>query len=276
MRAPHRGRLSRITPVVVVIAALGLAAAALAAPGGTATRSKTLDAKSFGAVKARCPHGTRPAFGGFKAGFARDGGALPAAMGLSGRAWRFAAGNNSEDPNSIRSIAYCSDHPAYAVRSASRFIGASTVKSVRATCPRGTQLLAGGYRTQIDPSDSEPLVIATAMRRAGRRSLQITATAIKLGGKAVATAYCGDGPRPSARAAGATVPGDGIRKATARCPRHTSLVFGGFIASAKLTEPDSKLVAPGRLARGGGGWAVTGVNATMETPGRVTSIAYCS
>ncbi len=72
------------------------------------------------------------------------------------------------------------------------------------------------------------------------------------------------------------MPGDGTGKAIARCPRRTSLVFGGFVATAKLTEPHSKLVAPGRIARGGGGWAATGVNATSDTPGKITSIAYCS
>ena len=104
------------------------------------------------------------------------------------------------------------------------------------------------------------------MRRSGRRSLAITAAAFKAGGPATAIAYCGDGPRPSSHAASVAVPGDGTGRATARCPRHTHLVFGGFVASAKLTEPNSKLVAPGRIARGGGGWAATGVNATWTHP----------
>ena len=197
-------------------------------------------------------------------------------MGAAGRSWRFAAANNSDDPRSIRSIAYCSDHPAYSVRSASRTLAASTVKTVRASCPRGTQLLAGGYRGRIDPTDSEPVVIVTAMKRVGARTLAVTAAAIRDGGPATAIAYCGDGSRPSAHAAHAAVPGDGTGRATARCPRHTSLAFGGFVASAKLTEPNSKLVAPGAIARGGGGWAVTGVNATTTFAGRITAIAYCS
>ena len=72
------------------------------------------------------------------------------------------------------------------------------------------------------------------------------------------------------------MPGDGIGKATARCPRGTSLAFGGFVASAKLAEPNSKLVAPGAMARGGGGWAVSAVNATTTFAGKITAIAYCS
>ena len=233
---------------------------------------------SSGAAKARCPHGTRAAFGGFRSGFTRRGGALPVGMGVSGRAWRFAAANNDDDtPHVIRSTAYCSKHPPYTVRSVTKTLrAAGTVKTIRSSCPRGSQLLAGGFRGRIDPSDDAPSVIVTAMRRSGRRSLAITATALKAGGPATAIAYCGDGPRPSAHAASAAVPGDGTGRATARCPRHTHLVFGGFVASAKLTEPNSKLVAPGRIARGGGGWAATGVNATLETPGRITSIAYCS
>ena len=50
----------------------------------------------------------------------------------------------------------------------------------------------------------------------------------------------------------------------------------GFVASAKLVNPGSKLVAPGRIARGGGGWSATGVNLTTDTPGKITAIAYCS
>ena len=76
-------------------------------------------------------------------------------------------------------------------------------------------------------------------------------------------------PRPSRHVARAAVPGDGTGKAIARCPRRTSLVFGGFVATAKLTDPHSKLVAPGRIARGGGGWAATGVDATSDTPGKI-------
>jgi hypothetical protein len=272
----YRGLLTRSIPAAIAIAGLGLAAAALAAPHGTATRAKALGAGSAGAVKARCPHGTRPAFGGFRADYDRTGGALPVGMSVSGHSWRFAAANNSEDPRSIRSVAYCSDHPAYSVRSASRTLAASTVKTVRATCPHGTQLLAGGYRGRVDPPDSEPVVIVTAMKRVGARTLAVTAAAIRGGGPATAIAYCGDGPRPSAHAARTAVPGDGSRKATARCPRHSWLAFGGFVASAKLTEPNSKLVAPGAIARGGGGWAVTGVNATQTFAGRITAIAYCS
>jgi len=272
----HSGRLTWSAPFVAAIGVLCLAATALAASHGTATRTRTLGAEKAGAVKARCPHGTRPAFGGFRAGFDRTGGALPVAMGRAGRAWRFAAANNDDGPHSIRSFAYCSDHPAYSVRSASKTLAASTVKVVRATCPRGTQLLAGGYRGRIDPTDSEPVLIVTAMKRAGRRTLAVTAAAIRDGGRATAIAYCGDGRRPVARAAHDAVPGDGTGKATARCPRHSSLAFGGFVASAKLTEPNSKLVAPGAIARSGGGWAATGVNATKTFAGRITAIAYCS
>jgi hypothetical protein len=273
----NQGRLIRSAPVVAAIAILCLAGTALAASHGTATRARTLDAEKAGAVKARCPHGTRPAFGGFKANFSRTGGALPVGMAISGRAWRFAGANNSDsDPHSIRSLAYCSDHPAYRIRRVTKALAASTVKTIRATCPRGTELLAGGYRGKIDPTDSEPLTLVTAMKRQGARSLAITAAAIKTGGSATAIAYCGEGPRPSAHSAHAAVPGDGTGKATARCPRHTSLAFGGFVASAKLTNPGSKLVAPGRISRAGGGWVAAGVNATTTTPGTITAIAYCS
>ncbi len=270
------GRLSRFVSAAIAIAVLTASAAALAAPTTTATRAVTISPRTSAAAKARCPRGTRPAFGGFKADYGRAGGALPTGMGASGRVWRSGAANSSEDPHAIRSFAYCSKHARFEVRSSSSSVPASAVKTVTATCPRRTQLLAGGYRSQIDPTDAEPVVLVTAMRRSGRRSLAITAVGIKLGGRTTAIAYCGEGPRPAARSAGAPVPGDLTAKAVARCPRHRSLVFGGFVASAKLDNPGSKLVAPGRIVRGGGGWAVTGVNLTQVFPGRIAAIAYCS
>ncbi len=265
----NRGRLSRNAPALAATAALVLAATALAAPGGSATASKTLAPHTFGAANARCPHGTRPAFGGFRSDFSRSGGALPVGMAVSGRAWRFGAANNSgADPHAIRSIAYCSKHPPYTVRSVTKTLSASSVKTIRATCPRGSQLLAGGYRGHDRPH---------RQRAAGDRHRD------EADGKALAGDHRrgdqGRGPGHRDRLLRRRPPADRPhrsrrgprrrnRQGNRRCPRRTSLVFGGFVATAKLTEPHSKLVAPGRIARGGGGWAVTGVNATRTHPAR--------
>ncbi len=269
----------RVGPRLAVGVMLGIllaGASAMAAAPSTVTRSKSVKAKTFAAVKAPCPHGTRPAFGGFTADFSRTGGALPIGISAAGRAWRFGAGNNSNAVRSISSIAYCSAHPSYIVRSGSKPVPASRVTTATATCPGGSQLLAGGYRGKIDVTDSQPLSLVTAMRRTGARSLAVTAAGVKGAGSVTALAYCGDGPRPSAHGASADVLGDAIGTARARCPHHSSLVFGGFKASAKLTGSGTKLVAPGALSRNGRGWKAVGVNATKETPGKITAIAYCS
>jgi hypothetical protein len=271
----------------VGVGALLLAAAALAAPTTTATKATSVKAKTFAAVRALCPQGSKPAFGGFEADFSRSGGALPTGMTASGRAWRFGAANITPDPHSIRSIAYCSKHPAFSVRSKSKNVPKLKITTVTAACPSGTTLLAGGYRGETDATDANPRVFVTSMRRIGTRSLAVTAVngSSTDAGSATAIAYCGDGPRPSAHAFKATVPGDGTGTARARCPGETSLVFGGFVASAKFTNiivtprvtGVNRLVVPKSLSRtSGGAWQVIGVNATLKIPGKITSIAYCS
>ena len=102
-------------------------------------------------VTAKCPRGTRVAFGGFKADFDPKFGPHTGAIWISSlrrgsnRTWTASGINLGNGAGKLTSVAYCGHVPKTTQHSASAVVPGQKRRSATATCPKGQALAFGGF-----------------------------------------------------------------------------------------------------------------------------------
>lgn len=147
-------------------------------------------------VTAKCPRGTRVAFGGFKADFDPHFGLHTGAIWISSlrrgsnRTWTASGINLGNGAGDLTSVAYCGHVAKTTQHSASVVVPGQKRRSATATCPKGQTLAFGGF---VAPLGFDEFVqIDRALRTSGRawtaRALNTSTSSIA--GTLRSLAYC--------------------------------------------------------------------------------------
>ncbi len=228
--------------------------------GGTTERS----------TSATCPATQSAQFGGFG-----SGGAFVRAMRRSAdNRWTVVGNAPPTYPSSpesriykVTSNVYCGDGPVPLEVSHSKRIGPS--HAVAVTCPAGTFVLAGGF------TSPNQYLIVSALERVASDRWRVEATYPR-DAILTAIAYCGYGPPPKVVQSRTKLRGDGLKTTAATCPKGSSLVFGGALATIRPTTfPSQDWAAVAKMrASTSSRWSATGM---LPNAGRgsITALAYC-
>jgi hypothetical protein len=270
---------------VVSGAAIVLVCVALAAPvfafAARATQTVIVRKDSSGSATATCPKGEHVSFGGLIAQFVPPPNA-------PGRPAVFPEGMRRTAPNRwtvigesaaigtgsrLTSIAYCDrgSVPAAAAKTVS--LAAHHTASVTATCPAGTVVVGGGFKSGASPQHQELL---SQLQATSSTQWRVTMRNIaKFPTTLTALAYCSAGPAPTLHSATAALPGEKGGTARASCPNGTALVFGGLLAVSPGSGVDSADIEPFSFsAPSTKQWVVGGYNAGARA-GSLEALAYC-
>jgi hypothetical protein len=246
------------------------------------------------AATANCPAGTTPVGGGWSAPILGDRILAPFQSYRSGpQTWSVAAGTTPSTSGAVTATAYCRRTPKpVTVASASVTTPAESgaVVSVSATCPTGTHLISGGFRSGIaGPSDFAIPVTSlsstpgswgvTAFKNLSS-AVQLTADAYCLSGirapvvvsltNAPPLPLAGTASTVSPRCPKAKKPKKGKRKKPVR------VLSGGGFSSPQGNPPTPPLGVYTESQIAGGGWRATAVNVTGPTaPLPITSQGIC-
>jgi hypothetical protein len=143
-------------------------------------------------------------------------------------------------------------------------------KSATATCPKGSQLMSGGFqRTNFRTPDGN---YVTESRAVGTRSWRVTGSAFGgAGGELTSIGYCDRSKRPLLKTVKATSPIAAGALATATtppCPKGTKLTSGGFENSSS-----NALFAAGFFNKNGT-WSAQSFGYFGPAPA-LTAYGYC-
>jgi hypothetical protein len=148
-------------------------------------------------------------------------------------------------------------------------VGASDQGSVTAKCKGDAKVISGGFETEFDTIAMQPDVQINESRRMGRKSW--TAGAVNVApsasGDLTAFAYCRD-QRLKRRSKATTVAQNEVGSVTAKCPKGTRAVSGGFEG-----DDESYFELRSSQRKGGRGWEVSGHN--YGQPGELEATVYC-
>jgi hypothetical protein len=156
---------------------------------------------SAGVTKATCPQGSVPVAGGFASPGFTEGGVLTIVLTSrrQGRAWRVEGINEGGSnrggiqTSSLVAYAYClADAPKVTIRKQRKPTGRE-LRTVVATCPKGSKAIGGGFDGNIEFAGSPRASGAVISRRAKRgRAWKIRAVSVSElpGATATAYAYC--------------------------------------------------------------------------------------
>ena len=152
-------------------------------------------------------------------------------------------------------------------------------------CKQGQRVVAvGGHGEVGDPLGGDAVVMLNEVARPGKRRARVSGS--NRGGEdgeLTAIARCKKGPRSVLASESITLPPAGMEpeaeSVTAKCPRGTRIVFGGFRTEIRsLDVPDNPFVVPTAAKRvGDRRWRVEGTNIAdgPEDAGKLTALAYC-
>jgi hypothetical protein len=292
MRAQARTRLV-IAPLLGAIGVIALAASGATAGKGVKTAS---DSESIGPVPdtasptAKCKRGTQAVSGGFASDDLDLTGpgttvVLPHTSAREGkREWNTTGLNLGDEGTTVTAYAYCRDENVKS-RTASVTTEASPPPepvSVTAKCKKGTKIVSGGWRAELDPSPPDFTYHAIAdSHRVGKREWRVEATGLgNTPGELVAQANCREGKSLKKRSAEHTFPTSGALDEAvvqAKCKRSERVVSGGF----SFAEPNDS-VGHGVLylttsrKQGKRGWTVEAAGGgAAGTDPTLTVFAYC-
>jgi hypothetical protein len=176
-------------------------------------------------------------------------------------------------------------------KSATKTVAADSTASARVLCPKGQRPNGAGFKTQVGiPVGSGPIVLPSSMRITGHGARTTATNSAAPGGpdgSLKVFAYCSAaGQKLDVRTKTVPLPGGKTRSATATCPRHTTVLGGGFqipisppnltmrAAARRVNAPAFDLLS-GLSRPTSRTWKVTAVSTPGSGPGHVTSIAYC-
>jgi len=211
---------------------------------------------AFRSSTAKCPSGQHVLFGGFRNGVA----------GMRKTAtdrWTVDGFNLGGDPLDMTSYAYCAKGPDSATKK-THTVPIRSAATARARCPTGTVLVGAGFATR-----DKTVLAVTRVERIGTDQVSVSAYlrfGITKSSALTAIAYCGPGPAPKLASRTVTVSKRGGR-ARAKCPRGTTLVFGGVTATHSTSAMPLVLLMQ---ATDKATWDVADT-----TAGKLTALAYC-
>jgi hypothetical protein len=274
-------------PRLATLVLIAVLAAAWASVGGAATKSSTttLGTAEAGSTDVSCKK-TQRVVGVNAVGEADEFGSGPAVVlgevsRPGKRRARASAFNFGMAGGDLTAIARCKRRPKSKLESKSITIppaaGDLQTESVSAKCPRGKQIVFGGFRAEQRPEGNpdNPVVIPTAATREGPRRWTVEGFNLSDGpddaGELESRVYCGDVKRTAAHAETEAVEPLETGSATARCPRKTKLRYGGFEASSTI---NGAIFVSGLERTGGRTFRASGFALSM-TPLDLTAIAYC-
>ena len=236
---------------------------------------------SAGAGDSACP-AKRPAFlGGFYGELGARSGVEITGLKMRQNGWRVLVTNASAETRGVNVESYCTqlrNPPLLEAHSATVPVAPLSAAVAVARCPRGRTLLAGGFRSSVDPRPGGRHVVVDGMRRVGAATLQISAVNLsQKTGTATAYAYCGRGQRPVLASRTVEVAPNSSERLVAECPGHRGQyfgVFGGFqgsaanaVAGTAVTPAQFRYFARSKIV-------VTAVNRGSEA-GSMTAFIYC-
>jgi hypothetical protein len=267
--------------------AVAVVCVALAVPAfGFASRSThtvVVSELKNGTATATCPNGEHVSFGGvigeFKPPPKTTGhpALYPTSMQRTA-AHRWTVTGQSETVGTgshLSAVAYCD--PGAVPRRASNTVRlpANDAKTAIATCPAGTVVVGGGYRSGSSFANVEYLGQLDL-----NSSTQLAVTMVNLVNSATtvtAIAYCAAGIAPTEHTTTLTIAGHKGGTARVSCPAATSLVFGGVLVSppsGSSVKNFSAVVPFSWTAPSTTQWVVTGYNLGTES-GTLAAVAYC-
>jgi hypothetical protein len=125
------------------------------------------------------------------------------------------------------------------------------VGSALAKCKPGTKSVSGGFEAEFDAGPPPVVVLSTASRRASTRKWRASGASLGAEGELTAFAYCRDQKLKSKKKQtdvdGASGIDPGTDTATAKCPKGSAAVSGGFDnpdAELNLMGPGSTFIHP--------------------------------
>jgi hypothetical protein len=259
--------------------AASLLVASLAIAGSTRTTTVTVPDGTTVTAAAKCRHHSKVTLDGFKSDLKEQGPLIhPSQMTRpTARSVRVgAAAQQGFTAGKLTAIAYCGREPRLHQKTKAIMVAPGEQTSVTAKCQRGSSVRLGGFRAQAGSMNGEPNVVVDGLERTSASRWQ--ASAINLGsasGSLESVAYCGKGsPNLDAVKKSIHVPGTQVGAVTARCPRHESIVMGGFDSEHydPTTEGTMEVNMLARTSRRS--WKVRALK-FQPLLGRLTAIAYC-
>ena len=160
-------------------------------------------------------------------------------------------------------------------RSATVTVASGESDSVVAQCPRGTKPVAGGFEAQSRPEGPDPVPTFNLFKSKGTGARGWTAAASNGGsaaGDLTSFAYCRD-LALERRSATVSVGPDEPESATAKCPRGTKALSGGFDADTASGDVPLFRIT-GSKKKGKRKWTVSATE-TFGAEGDLTAHVYC-
>jgi hypothetical protein len=274
------GRL--LIGLLIAVAAIGVASASAA---GTKS-SVDVPGGGFASTTTDCPRGTALASQGFGTKNFNTEGSGSTVVRIdshrSGTGLESRAVNFNMTPGVFTAYAYCSKLGRdIEVVKDKVFVAPGSADVAKATCPRGSVPVGGGFAS---PGFTEGgvLTIVLTSRRQGRtwRVEGINEGGSNRGGiltsSLVAYAYClADGPKVTIRKQRAPV-GRELETIVATCPKGRKAVAGGFDGNIEfLGTPRAGGAVISRKAKRGRAWKVRAVSVSELAGATVTAYAYC-
>jgi hypothetical protein len=271
-RARRLGRLSGITAVLLCVTL----AAPVFAYVARSKRSVIIPKHASGSVTATCPGRQQVVFGGLVAQFdiALEAIVFPTGMGKTAAGKWTATGSSLSSTRGSRlaSVAYCGPAKATITTSKTVNVAGHRAGAAVATCPAGTVVVGGGFKTLPFPFFEDVRGLERLTARTWR------ATILNIGDQrttVTAIAYCGHGAVPVMRSHSITIKSGRGGTVRATCPRGKVLLFGGEVAAAPGVADHLPHVFPFSFtAETTTRWAVKGTNGGGRG-GTLTALAYC-
>lgn len=155
--------------------------------------------------------------------------------------------------------------------------GAFQPVTATATCPKGTQVVGGGYTTGV-PQMATRWINVHESQRAGATAWRVSGVEVFGGANTLtAYAYCqAKAPRIKARSATVAMPGvaNSSGVVQANCPKGMKAIAGGF-ATAAATPTEMSLVSRS-IAAGGSRWVVDATQLSGSSTPALTAQVYCA
>jgi hypothetical protein len=284
----HRLARRPVRPRRLVVSGAGaivLVCVALASPvfafASRSTLGVVVRKNGSGSVTTTCPGGEHVAFGGVVAQFRPPPNVpdrpLVFPEGMRRTApdrWTVDGQSDTKGVGSrLSAVAYCDFGPAPLTAAHTVTLQAGRAGSAIATCPAGTVVLGGGFKSGASPQHME---LIAQLERGSSTQWRVTLRNIsKFATTLTALAYCGRGTTPTEYSSTISLARDKGGTARANCPAGMSLAFGGVV----VTSPGSgaaaaDLEAFSLTAASTKQWVVSGYNAG-NSAGTVEALAYC-
>ena len=164
-------------------------------------------------------------------------------------------------------------------KSQGKTIAADTNRKATAKCQRGSEAVSGGFAApRLDPTFTERSILPFTSKRKGHRKWKTQGHnfADTQSGRLISFAYCDTHePGLKVRSKTKTLPAFDPGSATARCPRGSEVVSGGFASPDALPRRGDAMFTFTSKRKGQRKWKVSAYNNDPVNPQRLVAFAYC-